>query len=234
VTVPTVLNNVLAVGREADGALYVIDEAKPDLRAFVAVPGDGVLRRRAAYSFGEANGAFGPITVRVDEGATPFALGLDRSGGVARRMSIFHGLLPVKELEIGVQGDPLELVSPDVVMPLPVEDTAKRISVHGNAATPDGRRIVLVAPELGATEADYRVFVGRPERLLERHITEMAFSSSTFVTFDLDGTSATAIVSGKFNIALPPRLIVGSTSTPLSLLAADVATATAGTSYLCF
>src|SRR5690606_36515149 len=90
---PIALANGLGAGRHADGTLYVLDDGRPDYRAFVSQ--DGVLQRKLVAGTGSYGDDWIVATVR--DPAAPFSLKIERSGGVAKRMGVLRGELQEKD-----------------------------------------------------------------------------------------------------------------------------------------
>ncbi|MBX3186034.1 MAG: hypothetical protein KF819_03425 [Labilithrix sp.] len=185
---PIALESVLAVGRHADGTIYVVDGPMTTARVFVTER--GALRRKNVAG----SSSMGPsdLSLRVDDAADPFTLRLDLSGG-ATRMGIFRGALTnAKTFEIGVDGDVLEIVGQGEIAGLPVENLPARMNLQAHGVTADGRHVLATLPDVDPTADDYRLFYGPADRVVERPITSVSPGGSLNVAFLLDGREASA------------------------------------------
>ncbi len=193
---PMTLANVLGAGRDADGTVYVLDDGAPTYRAFVS-QGTVLQRKEVAGSGTVGGGAPGTesINASAEDATAPFALQIERTNGVATRMGVYRGELGAKSFEIGKQGDVLTLIGADVLSTFQVRNLPGNVVVEYSATTQDGHRLLVTRPMVDWTYSDFRVFYGRADQMLERHLTNASRGSTTYISFQLDGTEYTAIFS---------------------------------------
>lgn len=196
-TQPITLDKVIGAGRHTDGTIYVLDEGRPDYRAFVS-EGSSLQRKKVAGS----GSAPGWVSVTVTDSNGPFALKVETSNGVPTRMGVFRGELKDKTFAIGTEGDVLELVDASTYASLAVRNIPGTVNVEYDASTSDGRRIVVTRPEVDWSYEDFRVFFGTPERMVERPVRNVSRGSSTYITFDVDGVEHDAV----FGSSLSPSI----------------------------
>jgi len=187
------LAHVIGAGRHPDGTVYVLDDGVPSYRAFVSQ--GTVLQRKEVAGSGDVGGAPGTesISATVRDATAPFALQIERSGGVATRMGVYRGELAAKSFEIGVEGDVLTLVGADVLAAFEVRNLPGGVVVEYDATTQDGHRLIVTRPMVDWTYDDFRVFYGIPGEMKERHLENASRGSTTYISFDLDGAAYTAV-----------------------------------------
>jgi hypothetical protein len=190
-----VLDEIVAVGRAADGTLFVVDRVNGNHRVFASVA--GVLQRRSVLGSGETSGE---LTLSCSDDVGPFQIKVESSGGVPTRMGFFRGeLTDAKTFDIGTQGEALELVDAGAVAGMTVRDMALTQSVLYDALTADGHRLVATSPTHDARYEDYRIFYGVPADMTERVVRDAMGGGTLFMTFDLDGVWATANFPSQFS-----------------------------------
>jgi hypothetical protein len=196
-TQPITIDKVVGAGRHADGTIYLLDEGRPDYRAFVSE--GAVLQRKKVAGSGSAPGW---VSASVADSNGPFTLKIESSNGVPTRMAVFRGEPKGKTFEIGTEGDVLELVDASTYASFVVRNIPGTVNVEYDGSTSDGRRIVVTRPEVDWSYEDFRVFFGTAERMVERPVRNVTRGSSTRITFDVDGVEHDAL----FGSSLSPSI----------------------------
>jgi hypothetical protein len=221
------LAELIAAGRAQTGTLYVVDSDEGDLRAFRG-DGDGstLVRLRVNGSGSSGTGSSAFYTLSVEDPPERFALlvaqdanGVRMARGPedAAREPPPEGILP---------GENLEIVEASELEDFEVIDALTDVVVGYFAATPDGRRLMVIAPEDSEDLSSIRVFFGQGS-----HLSERAFISyevqrdggSAHILFDLDGEQADAFFPVMLTpddgvVRGDPTLEVGGEITPLTRL----------------
>ncbi|MBX3223859.1 MAG: hypothetical protein KF795_25325 [Labilithrix sp.] len=225
VTQPITIDKVVGAGRHADGTIYVLDEGRPDYRAFVSE--GSVLQRKKVAGSGSAPDW---VSVSVTDANGPFALKVEGASGVPTRMAVFRGEPKGKTFEIGAEGDVLELVDASTYASLAVRNIPGTVNVEYDTSTSDGRRIVVTRPEVDWSYEDFRVFFGTPERMVERPVRSVSRGSSTHITFDVDGVGHDAVFGSSLSPNLTSTLTVNGQRADL----VDETARGVGLTYFCF
>lgn len=200
---PTSLSNVLGVGQDAQGTLYVADFPSGLATARVFVSSGNELVRQHVLGSGEMGGTGGAA---ADYTLTFAPAGADASA--ARALLLATGgttqmaLGPADSKSfIGGPGEtPLKVVGDGTVSALPIENLP--ILVNDVADVSDGTAIVITAPTDVNSSADFHLFYGRPAVMQERPIVafnqdaslgggatiEFSVGAATY-TMTIDGTS---------------------------------------------
>lgn len=228
---PTTLSNVLGIGRDAAGVIYVVDQPSgSDYRVFVSEP--GALERRVVSGSGTTPDA---VTITVDDGKpSAFALKLERAGAVTTKMDVLHGELEAKDFQGGAPGtESLAIVGADAIASLAVKNLPNTVSVLFDATTATSERLVVTRAALDTRYEDARVFVGVPSKMVEAKVTNASGGSATYLTFESGGVTRTAVFPAPPPIGsadAKPSLSTGSATTTLTLTTPPNA---AGMSFLC-
>lgn len=186
------IEDLVGVGRDGQGVLYVID--RPGFEARVYVSEGGALVRHRVLGSGEtsAGGAI-TLTLIVDAEPRDFALGHEDRAGAAR-MAIAHGLDEARTFEeILAGGEALEVLTEQAIAGMPARFT-REVELEYHARIAADQEVVVVRPRDDWDYEDFRLFLGPPEGLAERRVYEVVrFSDggSTTITFDHpDGRAA--------------------------------------------
>jgi len=231
------LASVLGAGQDADGTIYVVDEAGSELRAFISEGGE--LYRQRVSGSGQVTSAAGLVTVvSLLELEPPLTLQVEEAADHAQRMGVFSGPLDTKSFSIGEQGEELTLLTAPELQGVPLHNYPAEILVEYSAELTDGRWLVVLRPRDFDSYEQFRVFFGPPERLAERRLLDIARArdgGSTSLVFDVDGEQAHAefpieLVDEQF-VPGDPSLELGGTSLDLTLQAP--AAGPDGASYFC-
>jgi hypothetical protein len=230
VTKAITLGEVVAVGRERSGALDVIDRpASGQLRVFVS---EGqTLKRQRTLGSGESNGGPGSwMVVTFGESSDPANLQVEFGAAGPVAMGLVRGSLPAKKMfDLATEGEKLELMGADAIRGFTLANLPGTVAVERSASLADGRLIVVTSPEVDTTYEDFRLFLGPPDRVVERKVINVSQSRSgvTFIEFTLDGARAEAVFGSSLSPDTPSTL----NGEPLTL--APAGTRPPGASYLC-
>jgi hypothetical protein len=184
---PIALETVVAVGRHADGTLYVIEQtADSQYRVFASR--NGALWRQRIGGSGEINMDGKSIllfTASDDTGL--FSLELETATSGSRRMGVVRGGFsgPQKTFVIGQQGDELVVVGADALAGLAIHNLPGEVVVEHQARLQDGRRLLVSRPR-DDWNGTFRLFLGTNMDMRERRVTNTAISSTTTIFFILD------------------------------------------------
>jgi hypothetical protein len=181
---PITLDYGFAAGRDQRGVIYAVG---PSWWIFVS-EGDTLVRQRVASSF--------DLTFTVTEHDPPFTLQVDppASGNDEWRMGIVFGPLSTKTFVIGEQGEELTLLPWSDLASMAVRNLPGEVVLEYAASLPDGRQVVVTRPRDDWSYADFRVFLGVADRMVERAVSTVVrmTDGSTTIWFDLDGGAAIA------------------------------------------
>jgi hypothetical protein len=186
------LGDVLAAGRAADGQVYVLSETDDgELLAFVSE--DGVLQRRRVL--GEGSGNEGSKTSRqaTVEGAPAFTLYLETSADgviVFVRTESEERIVSLDDIDAA---EMLELLAEDELTDLEPSNLAPLVWIEYFGTLDDDRRVLVVRPADDWAFEDFRVFLGTPDRMLERDVGDVVRArdgGSTTIELTIDGEAA--------------------------------------------
>jgi hypothetical protein len=226
------LASVLAVGKHADGTLYVIDEPRTsDYRVFVSA-GTTLQRQRLAGT-GEVNQGGLTVTIlTVGEGASQFTLQLEVRGN-DRRMAVLRGEAAGKGFVIGQQGDLLQVMGTEALAGLTVANLPGTIVTEYQAQLADGRRILVTRPQDDGSYSDFRLYLGPAGQVAERRVSDVqrARSGPTTITFMLDFQAASVHFGSTLAPGDEPWAKINMVMQPLTVL--SPAAPTTGLSFLC-
>lgn len=229
ISAPITLANVVGAGKSGDGTLYVIDEGRPEYRAFVSQ--GSVLQRKLVVGSGTTTDS---LIASVEDASAPFSLKIESLGGTPSRMGIYRGTLAAKDFDIATEGESLTLVGTDALRAFTVANLPGKVDVEYDAHTDDGHRIFVTRPDVDFSYDQFRVFYGTDQRMQERALRNATRGSSTYLVFDLDGKDATALFPSSLSDAADkPSITVESTVLPLSLIADDGGAPGAGLTFVC-
>jgi hypothetical protein len=188
VDVPTELGDVLAVGRDSEGTVYVLDRGPDEeLRVFVSM-GESLFRKEVVGS-GEGDGWYVLSVADPD-----FELKVEGSGE-AMQIGIIHGDCACKTFDVAAADEVLEVLPQSAANAFGVENLPGEVLVDFWAAADDGRRL-LVSRSRYDSNGELRLFFGPSADIAERRVESVSRDWSTYITFDLDGSSAVAFIPG--------------------------------------
>ena len=237
---PTMLSSVLGVGQDAQGTLYVADlpSGSDEPRVFVS-SGGGPLVRQEVYGSGSSGSgqytlSFGP------PGATPAqqqALLLDTSNGTATQMAL--GPVDSKSFLGGPGETPLTLVDASTVSGLAITNLPGEVDWVADVT--DGTSIVVTSPIEVQSSADFHLFYGAADAMVERTITSYNQSLSGYpaIAFLVGSTTYTMTIGGTVPLGDagtgpgPVTLDTGS-ATLAATLRTPTPTTLSGFSFTCF
>jgi hypothetical protein len=231
---PITFGEVLGVGRDANGLMYVVDRPpQGTARLFVS---DGMTLKRqpvAGTGSGSEPGGGMFVIVNSDSGDTALAVEIvtDSTGMVT--MGVVHGALGTKTFTIGMQGETLTVLGADALASYTLQNLPGTIYVEYVATLVDGRTMVVTRPDVDWSYADFRLFLSSmtpASPLLERTISNVVRGSFTDIVFDLDGTQAKAHFSSSL-VPGPSTLTVGAETSQLSVM--PPGTLPTGVTFVC-
>jgi hypothetical protein len=227
------LGDIVAIGRAPDGTLYVVDKVGFEHRVFVSA--GGVLQRKRVLGSGETPEH---LTLSCSDEQGALQVKIELSAGKPARMGILRGeLTDAKTFDIDAGGEALELVDAGAATGMPVRDLPKGQIVLYDASTSDGHRVVATSPTHDARYEDYRLFYGVPTDMIERNVRDAIGGGTLFMTFDLDGTWATANFPSQFsgppNDVAKIRFEDGRPQLSMTILDANADPPTSALAYRC-
>lgn len=234
---PIALGEVIAVGRDAEGTLYVADEPGADGEARVFVSdGDTLVRRHVS---GGGEGRDGDVEFRlftVDGMDGPFQWLIERAAGETR-MAITPGDedRTIRIDELGPEAELLEVLDENAIEGLAVRNFPGVIEIEYLAETGNGELLLVTRPAEDWGYDDFRLFFGPEDRLLEREVANVRRQrdgGSTHIDFDLDGQGAVAFFPVDLSGGAPQAtLTIAGETEPLTRL--DDADLPEAAAFLC-
>ena len=189
---PVTLGEVLAIGRAADGTVYMLDEVDGEVRAFVS--DSEVLRRRRVLGSGSGTlpgVEFYDIDVEsADDLPLHLYLEIPDDGEPTFTAIAMPGR---NSPDAAGDGEALELLDEDALADFTLENLPPDVDIEYHARLEDGRRVVVTRPEDDWSYEDFRAFVGEEERVLEREVMSVLRArdgGSTTIELTLDGEPA--------------------------------------------
>ncbi|HJX66837.1 MAG TPA: kelch repeat-containing protein [Polyangia bacterium] len=234
------LTNVLGIGRDTDGTLYVVDQPQAGGERVFVLSGTTLQRQRIAGSGTEtAGGGVMLYSFTITDHTPPFMLKLETDASGPTAMGVLQEPPPdIRTFTIGQQGSVLTLVPASQVAALPVADIPAETFIEYNATLPDGRALLVVRPRDDWTYQDFRVFFGAPGHMAERSVSQVVRykdGGSTTINFTIDGVAAIASFPVQLSpgglVIGPATLTIGAASFPLTL--GPTASPPSGDSYFC-
>jgi hypothetical protein len=191
------LGDVLAAGRGADGQVYVLSENEHgELLAFVSE--EGVLQRRRVSGEGSSNeGGTTTLTATVQD-APFFTLYLETAADgtvIFVRTESEERIVSADDVEAA---EMLELIGEDELADFELRNLAPLVWIEYSGTLDDGRRVLVVRPADDWSFADFRVFLGTADRMLERDVREVSRTRDgklTRIELTIDGEPAQLRVS---------------------------------------
>lgn len=202
---PTALTDVLGVGQDAQGTLYVADSPAGSSQPRVLVSAGTQLVRQSISGSGEAPGAAANTTEYTlsfqspgSDESTARSLLLDVTGGSATAMGL--GPAASKEFlgDAGADVTRLTLVDPGTVSGLTVVNLPGVVGYVADVS--DGTAIVITSPGDVESSADLHLFYGTPDAMVERTIISFnqALSGYPTIVFTVGAATYTMSISGTF------------------------------------
>jgi hypothetical protein len=223
---------VVAVGKDAAGTVYMVDRAPPS-RDRLFVSRGMVLVRQPVWGSGESGSGTGSLLLLSGgEASAPFNLQIERGRSGPARMGLLRGDIPSsKFFTIGVDGEVLEVLPSGVVDNYRLQNLPGTFSIEHLGATADGRLIIVISPDVDTRYEDFRLFLGPPDHLLEHPIVRVSRGSYTRIAFTLDGREAIARFGSPLSPAVTDALLADGQSEPLTVPA--VKSKPAGAIFFC-
>jgi hypothetical protein len=198
---PTSLSNLLGVGQDDQGTLYVADlpAGIDEPRVFVG-PGAGPMVRQEVFGSGSTGSgeytlSFGPPGAAV---ASQQALLLDVANGMATQMAL--GPADSKSFLGGPGETPLTVVGASAVAGLGIVNLPGEVDYVGDVS--DGTSIVVTSPIDVQSSADFHLFYGTADAMAERTIMSFnqALSGYPTITFQVGSATYTMAIGGTFEL----------------------------------
>lgn len=187
---PIMLDNVIAVGRDDQGVLYVLDDPEDsDYQVFVSE--HDALQRHRVLGSGSGDSMWISVSVEADPQFGLYVT-LDASGEAAS-MRRFDSA-DVKDKSQEPEGDDLDLLDQSAIEDMKLRNLSPEVAIEYSGTIEDGRRVLVVRPNDDWSYEDFRVFLGTPQKMLEREVKSVLRAKdggSTTIDFMLDGEPAT-------------------------------------------
>ncbi len=187
------LEELVGAGRDAEGTIYVVDKTRRgDVRAFVG--DESGLRSEVVGGAGGGTQEGGEWTTVTLDGLN-LMIKVTTAADGTRRMGVCEASDDARDFTIGEEGEELEVLEPAAVETLPITDLPGDVFVEYWVQTEDGQLLLVTRPTYDWDYTDFRVFFGPPDRVDERIVDEvqrLRDGGTTMITFDIDGTQATA------------------------------------------
>jgi hypothetical protein len=187
------LGAVIAVGQAADGTVVVIDRVDNTTRVFVSAGGDLVRVRVLGSSESTDSGAESALMTFEAPAGGSWTAGTETRGGTTRMALVRNGQYRTFA-EVVDAGEELTVLDESAVDGFTLVNLPGQVVVEYFARTESGETIVVTRPRDDWTYEDFRVFYGT-DVLLEREVSDVVRlrdGGTTTITFDLNGTDATA------------------------------------------
>jgi hypothetical protein len=198
---PTSLSNVLGVGQDAQGTLYVADSpaGADEPRVFVSSAGGPLVRQEVLGAGESGDDQYTLSFAAPDAGAAGAeALLLDVQGGTATQMAL--GPAGSKSFLGGPGETPLTVVDSTTVAGLLIVNLPG--SADYVADVSDGTSIVVTSPADVQSSADFHLFYGTADAMVERTIVSFsqALSGYPTIVFQVGAATYTMSISGTFEL----------------------------------
>ena len=186
---PIELGDVLAVGRDSIGTLYVVDAATEDGENRVFVSKDDALFRQriAGGGSGRTRGEGSILLFTITDTEAPFVLIVE----VSESGEIVMAVVPDEQYrgsieDIGDEGETLEVLGEAAVEGMRIHNLPGEVEVEYLAEVEDGHTIVVTRPRDDWAYEDFQVFYGTADSMVQRQVLEVARQrdgGSTTITF---------------------------------------------------
>jgi hypothetical protein len=236
-TEPATLGTVIAVGRAADGTLYVGSSlsSTPSIdRVFVSE--GGALQRRSVLGSGTQGGSLAgdsDYTASFQDGGAESRLVIKRRADAVVGVALVHdsGRSFFDALPSGAAQ--LEIVDAREIQGLPLKNIPGTITVEIVADAPDGSQLVLTRPTVDWSYEDFRLYYGRDGKLIERVVKNASRGSNTYLTFVVDGQDYDVVFANAFLSPNTSSTLRGNGSTQELTLAAGTPHLPEGATFTC-
>ncbi len=223
------LREVLAVGRQDDGRLLVVD-ADPEgghERLFVSQAGDLVEQATSGTSSSSQPGV---RSIAISSSTEPRLTVIVEQRGGATRMEVVTGDWDRSfELDL-VSGEELEVLDESAIDGMVAHKLPADLRVEYVARVDDASLLVVLSPVHDFNFEDFRVFFGTEQRVIERPLISVVRArdgGSTHVAFELGDEAADAFfpnrILGPGEVQAPVTFTVGDMDRPIERLANDAA-----------
>lgn len=222
---PIALGSVLGIGQDADGTIYVLDEASTGYRVFVSDSAGNLVRKAVTGSSSGGQGTAAWYVAIVSDPAAPFMLKVDGSSGTMR-IGIVRGVATTRDFTVGETGDVLTVEDAGAIAGMTALDLAGTVTVEYWAGLPDGRTLIVTRPEQDWDYSDFRLFLGTQDRMLEHPVSSVVRArdgGTTTIVFTADGGRATAFFPSALADDATPTLTMDGATVALTLVNVDLA-----------
>jgi hypothetical protein len=181
------LGTILGVGRDTQGTIYLADQVASTYTDRVFVSSGNTLHRKHILGSGQSGGLTDvDYTFSYEDGANSQALIIQVRGGNVTAMA-----LGPSSSRAFIGGDPsqqpLTVLDPSAISGMALQNLPGVIEYLADVA--DGNIIVVTRPMDGSTYADFRLFYGSQNAMVERHVENvsrgMSIGAATYITFDV-------------------------------------------------
>ena len=233
---PIALSEILGIGQDAAGVIYVMDQLDSSQRLFVS-SGGALVRQRIAGSGSESEpDGSKSYEVSVTDHDPNLVVQVDIDSAGNTRMGVLTGPFTGKSIVIGQQGEELALLTAADIAAMPVHNLPGEVYLEYSASLPDAEVLVVTRPRDDWSYSDFRLFLGPLTAVTERAVistTRMQDGGSTTIVFNSGESSAVAkfpvvYADGGF-VHGQATLEMNGTTTPLTLST----TQPAGATYIC-
>ncbi len=192
-----VLNNVLAIGRDASGIVYLLDDPG-DGEYMIFVSDEDILYRKVNLGGNQDDlrgiGTFHNLEFR--DGIVESTLIIEIYGNGQTKMGLVKDdYLEGRIEDLGDQVEVLEVLDESVIEHMKVEDLPGIIGVEYFAEMDDGKLIVVTEPEHDfGGDYDFILFYGTKDNMEQKEVTSASRASdggSTSIDFVVDDDIAT-------------------------------------------
>lgn len=190
---PVALDDVLAVGRDSDGALYVVDVSNREARAFSG-SAMSLIRNRVVGSFESFSGGVHSHGVTVEVLPRPYVLIIEQDGDETRMARTFM-LDRTATIATLPQSEVLDVIDVEAIENAELRNLPGDVTTEYFARAPSGELLLVVRPVDFESYEDFRLFYGEPDALFEREllsVTRARDGGSTTLVFVLDGAEVAA------------------------------------------
>jgi hypothetical protein len=189
---PIQLGTVVAAGSGPDGTIYVVTRDGSDTRAFVS-QGDTLVRRRVlGEGFGGELGEISDDSVSFED-AQPSRLVFQSEGDYAVRMALVHDAARTFYDDAAGKIE-LTVLPESALRDKPLRNLPGDIVLNYAAITGDGQQLIVTRPEDDATNADYRLYLGRSNALQQIPISSATVNAFARFEFSLHGMPGALII----------------------------------------
>ncbi len=215
---PIELRELRGIGRDAEGVVYVVDQAESTGDRVYVSTGGALERQPFNLGSHDDDGPSGEQFIYLLEATPSLVLQILVPPAAPIRMGVAAGEL--RFFEIGVEGEELEILAAADIADMPVRDLDVEIFVEYIARTHDDRILLVTRPDDGWDYSDFRLYLGSEDAVEERVVFDVGREldgGTTTIELEIDGVPATAYFPSPYH-DLPWTLTVDGAETMLEQL----------------